>query len=152
MKHIIHNGGMLIAPGEYTVMVTHSYINSANNLTSVLTLELTVVEGSHANMQMSDDIVMCDGGITVRIGQEKLAAYCKALGIEELSDPSGLHHKHFIADIDVNIKNNINILKSCRAVVAQQTSNYVFDLSEQEVKPAEVSTRSISDITRSMCR
>ena len=98
----------LIPKGDYKLRICDSDIQENSRKTgNILKLTLEIVEGPHTGRKVWDQLnVSNDNEMAVKIGRERLSAYCHATGVQVLQDTTQLHGIVFIGKIIVKQDKN----------------------------------------------
>lgn len=98
----------LIPKGDYKLRICDSAIQENSRKTgNILKLTLEIVEGPHTGRKVWDQLNLSnDNEMAVKIGRERLSAYCHATGVQVLQDTTQLHGIVFIGKIIVKQDKN----------------------------------------------
>lgn len=98
----------LIPKGDYKLRICDSDIQENSRKTgNILKLTLEIVEGPHTGRKVWDQLNLSnDNEMAVKIGRERLSAYCHATGVQVLQDTTQLHGIVFIGKIIVKQDKN----------------------------------------------
>ena len=98
----------LIPKGDYKLRICDSDIQENSRRTgNILKLTLEIVEGPHTGRKVWDQLNLSnDNEMAVKIGRERLSAYCHATGVQVLQDTTQLHGIVFIGKIIVKQDKN----------------------------------------------
>jgi hypothetical protein len=93
----------VLPAGRYSVVVTDSdLVRTQAGDGQMVKLELTIVDGPHANRKLFDRITVDNPNAeAVRIGREQLSAVCHAVGLPRITDTQQLHGKPLVAVVKV---------------------------------------------------
>ena len=98
----------LIPKGDYKLRICDSDIQENSRKTgNILKLTLEIVEGPHTGRKVWDQLNLSnDNEMAVKIGRERLSAYCHATGVQVLQDTTQLHGIVFMGKIIVKQDKN----------------------------------------------
>mgnify|MGYP000874967784 CR=1 FL=1 len=98
----------VIPKNDYTLrIVDSSVVDNSSKTGQLLKLTLEVVDGQYANRKVFDQINLSNPSeMAVKIGRERLSAYCHAVGVTVLNDSQQLHGIPFTGKVVIKTDPN----------------------------------------------